>query len=81
MRTILSMRDCTTPQASIRAIKPEWVRVPDAVKLFGIKRSKLYELIAAGRIKSREIKERGKVRGIRLISYDSLNEFIEGAAA
>ena len=60
-------------------LKPEWLRVPVAVRLFGVCRSSLYELIAAGRIKSTCLRKRGAVRGIRLISYDSLAAYIENA--
>lgn len=60
--------------------KPEWLRVPEAVRLFGLCRSSLYELIAAGTIKSTSLRKRGAVRGIRLISFDSLAEYVEQSA-
>jgi helix-turn-helix protein len=60
--------------------RPEWLRVDDTVKLFGISRSKIYELIADRRIKSFCLRERGKIKGIRLISYDALREFLEKEA-
>ena len=63
-----------------QSLKPEWLRTPEAVRIFGISRSALYELIAAGTIRSTALKKRGAVRGIRLISYDSLASFIERAA-
>ncbi len=58
-------------------LKPEWLSVIDATKVFGIGRSRLYELISAGRIKSRSLKARGSIRGRRLISFDSLSAYIE----
>lgn len=61
--------------------KPEWLRVPDAVRLFGISRSALYELITAGSIKSTALRKRGAVRGIRLISFDSLAAYVESSAS
>jgi len=51
-----------------------------AEKLFGISRSKLYELISDRKIKSFCLRERNKIKGIRLISYDSLCEFLEKEA-
>ena len=60
-------------------IKPEWIRVPEAVRLSGISRSSIYELIAAGKIKSFSNRQRGAVRGIRLISYDGLMGYLETA--
>jgi excisionase family DNA binding protein len=59
--------------------KPEWLRIPQAIKLFGISRSKLYELIAAGHIRSISLRKRGQVKGTRLIEYDSLCAFFETA--
>lgn len=61
-------------------LKPEWLRVPEAVRCFGLSRSAIYELIVTGAIKSAAIRKRGAVRGIRLISFDSLAAYIENAA-
>lgn len=71
----------TAPVAAGTTIKPEWLRVPDASRIFGIGRSKLYEMISERAIKSVCLRERGKVQGIRLISFDSLAAYIENAAA
>jgi hypothetical protein len=62
---------------SSHTIKPEWLRVPEAVRIFGIGRSTLYALIQEQKIKSCSLRKRGAIRGIRLISYDSLSAFIE----
>ena len=64
--------------ATVINLRPEWLRIPDAVRLYGIGRSSLYELIAAGSIKSVCLRQRGSTRGIRLISADSLARYIEG---
>ena len=58
-------------------LKPEWVRPAQATQIFGIGRTKIYELIADGKIKSASIRPRGAVKGTRLISYDSLAAFID----
>jgi excisionase family DNA binding protein len=71
------MADTPPVQVSQR---PEWLRVDDAIKLFGISRSKLYELIGSERIKAFCLRERGKIRGRRLISYESLHAFMEAQA-
>jgi predicted DNA-binding transcriptional regulator AlpA len=60
--------------------RPEWVRIDAAVRLFGLSRSKLYELITDRKIKSFCLRERNKIKGIRLISFDSLSEFLENEA-
>ena len=58
---------------------PEWLRPKDACLRFSISRSWLYERLAEGQIKSTCIRRRGAVRGVRLISRDSLAEFIEAS--
>ena len=55
----------------------EWVRVKDAVRLFGIGRATLYSWMADGRLKSACIRKRHCVRGIRLINVASLRSLIE----
>jgi hypothetical protein len=63
-------------------ITPVWVRIPGAIKLTSIGRSRLYELINEGKVRSKVLKKRrDSIRGIRHISYDSLLEFINGSDA
>lgn len=62
------MTDLHSPQ---RAVPPITVRIPEARRLTGIGRSKLYELIAAGEI------ETIKVGAMTLLRYDALTSFIE----
>ena len=71
---------CATPvpEATVN-LKPEWIKVPAAVRLSGIGRSSIYELIKANRIKSFSIRKRGSQHGSRLISYDSLIDYMETA--
>ena len=71
---------CATPgpEATLN-LKPEWIKVPAAVRLSGIGRSSIYELIKANRIKSFSIRKRGSQHGSRLISYDSLIDYMETA--
>jgi Helix-turn-helix domain len=57
--------------------KPEWIRVPSAIRIFGLGRSVIYELIAEGKIKSASLRKRNAQRGTRLINRDSLAAFID----
>lgn len=66
--------------AASESIKPEWVRLKTAEKIFDLSESYLKKLIQENKIKSRLLKDRGQIRGVRLISYDSLNSYIEEAA-
>jgi len=61
-------------------MKPEWLRLPDAVRVSGVGRSTLYSLITSGAIKSVALRKRGCQRGIRLINADSLRRYIESFA-
>ena len=62
------------------AQKPEWLRIPQAIATFGIGRTKLYELINSKAIKSASIRQRGQLKGTRLISFDSLNDYLNKLA-
>ncbi len=58
-------------------LRPEWIRPRQATQIFGMGRSKLYELIAQNKIKTVSMRSRGAKHGTRLISYDSLAEYLE----
>jgi len=45
---------------------PEWIDAKLAKQIFSLGRTTLYELAAAGRIKTVSLRERGKLRGKRL---------------
>ena len=66
------MRDQSLPK--------EWMRVKEACAYSGLSKAKLYQLIQRGLIKSVSLRERGMVRGTRIISYDSLKSFLESRA-
>lgn len=51
---------------------PISVRIPEAVRLTGISRSRIYELMGTGEI------EHAKVGSSTLILFDSLQRFVEG---
>ncbi|MBV8970615.1 MAG: helix-turn-helix domain-containing protein [Verrucomicrobia bacterium] len=59
-------------------LNPRWLRIPSAVKYSGISRSRLYELISEGRIKSTCLKShRDALRGVRLVDRESIDLFME----
>jgi len=62
---------------SSHPVQPVWLRVPQAVHLTGLSRSKVYELLAAKRIKSASLREPGQRHATRLIDRASLLAFIE----
>jgi predicted DNA-binding transcriptional regulator AlpA len=61
---------------------PVWIRIPSAVQVFGIGRSRIYELIRDQKIVSKCLKQRrDSKRGIRLVSWDSLLEYINNGGS
>jgi hypothetical protein len=63
------------------AIAPVWLRVSTAVAASGVSRSRLYEWIRDGRIRSICIRERHQVKGTRLIHAASLWKFLDSMGA
>ena len=61
-------------------LRPEWLRIPDAVRYSGIGRSSLYTLIGDQKIKSVSIRKRGAIKGIRLVSVDSIDAYLDSLA-
>ena len=59
-------------------LNPRWLRIPSAVKYSGLSRSRLYELLAQGRIKSICLKSHNDaLRGVRLVDRESIDLFME----
>jgi len=54
-----------------------WLRVSQAVQFTGISRSKMYELIGSGKIRSASLRDPGQRHATRLIDRESLLAFIE----
>ena len=62
----------------------EFFRVPAPGKRdphFGLSRGWYYKAEARGEIKMVALRQRGAVRGVRLIVYDSVSDYIRRAAA
>jgi hypothetical protein len=58
-------------------LNPRWLRIPAAVKYSGLSRSRLYELLSEGRIKSICVKShKGAERGVRLLDRESIDSFM-----
>ena len=67
----------TTETNTVQAI---WLRVPQAVQLTGLSRSKVYELLGAGAIRSASLRDPGQRHAVRLIDRADLLAFIESRA-
>jgi len=62
------------------SIRSRYLRVQQVLDFYPFKRAKLYEYLASGDVKSFVLKEKGALRGIRLIDRDSLDAFLESHA-
>ncbi len=60
--------------------RPEWLDAKGVAAVFSICKSTLYRLEAEGKIRSSSLRERGKLRGKKLFSYDSVSAHIERMA-
>jgi hypothetical protein len=84
---MLQMTSAPHAAATATSIKPEWLRLPapgSRCPFTGLSRSTLNELTIAGPanngnppVKSVVLRKRGALRGIRLISFDSLMAHLE----
>jgi hypothetical protein len=57
--------------------RPEWGDCRTIHTHFGLSKSTLYRLADEGKIRTSSLRERGKLRGKRLFSLDSVAAFIE----
>jgi hypothetical protein len=58
-------------------LNPRWLRIPAAVRYSGLSRSRLYELISEGKIRSICLKSNKRAgRGVRLLDRESIDSFM-----
>lgn len=76
------MKDGTkTPQVGGAEIAPEWIDVKTACRFASVSKPVLYSWMNRGLVKNFSMKERGQVRGVRRISFDSLRAFMESRSS
>jgi hypothetical protein len=61
--------------------RQRYLRVEQALEYGPWRRAKLYQLIRRGDLKSFVLKEKGALRGMRLIDRDSIDAYLEKQAA
>jgi hypothetical protein len=71
-----SLSDVKERRPRINPSLPEWGDVRDAQRIFGFKETHLYHLMKAGLIESVLVRGRGRTRGKRLISFDSIRRML-----
>ena len=72
------MKDGTkNPQVGGAEIAPEWIDVRTACRFASVSKPILYQWMNRGLVKNFSMRERGQVRGVRRVSFDSLRTFME----
>ena len=67
------------PQTSATLLRPEFFRLPsggDGDPWFGFSRTYYYEGEKRGYWKLARIRDRGKLRGVTLVPYDAVSDFV-----
>lgn len=54
-----------------------WLRVPAAMRRTGLGRNSIYDAINSGLVKSVLVRKKGNIKGVRLVSSESLDAYIE----
>lgn len=67
----------TLSESNGDGLKPEFLTVRAAARIFSISRSRLYRMIADKEIPSVNLRARGAVKGRRLIPYDALKDYMQ----
>lgn len=62
------------------AITPEWITVAEACQYAAVSKPILYTWMNRGLVKNFSMRERGQVRGVRRVSFDSLRHFMHSRA-
>lgn len=55
---------------------PEWGRIRDVERLFGIRRGTAYALMKSKKIRSCLLRAQGRISGVRLVHLQSVRDFI-----
>ena len=58
-------------------LKPEYLRIPAAMRVTGLSKNQIFAAIATGKVKSKLIIRPGAKKGVRLISYQALIDYVE----
>lgn len=74
-------KEVKEPSINVAHVAPRYVRVDDVQRIFGIKRTTLFALLKAGRVKSCSISVTGGRARTRLIDFASVEAFIQSQMA
>jgi hypothetical protein len=63
-----------------KEIRQEWIKPLQAARFCGVSRALIHAWMNKGLIRNVELRQRGQIRATRLISFDSLRDFLESRA-
>jgi hypothetical protein len=75
-RLVSTTTTAPVERGNLASSTPEFGRVADVQRLYGIKRGCLYSLLADGKIKGVLLRVRGQKSGVRLIDLASVRDLI-----
>lgn len=73
----MTLKNKEKPGGDVPTTMPEFARAGGIQQLFGIKRGSLYNLVAAGKIRSSLVMGRGRKSGMRLFDVESVRAYIQ----
>ncbi|MEX2581197.1 MAG: helix-turn-helix domain-containing protein [Verrucomicrobiales bacterium] len=68
------------PPLHIAPQNPEWLRIVEACEYARVSKPVIYDWMNKGWIKNVSLRQRGQIKGVRLVSFDSLRAFLESRA-
>jgi hypothetical protein len=63
------------------SMTPEWLTVAQGCKYAAVSKPVLYNWMNRGLVKNFSMKERGQIRGVRRIHFDSLRAFMDSRSS
>ena len=65
-----------TAERNPAILEPEFLRPREVYERYRLKRGFLYALMKRGKIRSVVLRERGKMRGVRLVVHESVRDYV-----
>lgn len=70
----------TANSQSATSIQPEWIRITEACRFASVTKPVMYDWMRRGLVKNFSNRQRGQIKGARLVNLDSLRRFLESRA-
>lgn len=71
-----SLPQTVTQEITAPDLKPIWIRLPQVIAVYGLSRTKAFQLAKDGKITSVSLREHGQTKATRLFSVESLEGYI-----